>query len=125
MRAFNSFTLIFITSFILTMLGVFLFFKPIALEDTVRLSLPSYLGTLYILMCALIYQWAYGQLSSSFKAAWVVTLPQVALIIDLVIRGERGPVTAAAGIALLIAVWFSVAFIHQMTRRYTKPSTRN
>jgi protein-S-isoprenylcysteine O-methyltransferase Ste14 len=107
-----SLLVVFFVSLVLTMLGVFLFFKPIADSETNLLALPPAVGLIYILLCSVIYLWAFKEMGNSYKAALVVVLPQAALIVDLMLRGDRGPITTIAGCALLFATWVVTAFAH-------------
>ena len=103
----------FITTFIVTLLGVFLFFKKIEESDTSSVVVSPLIGLIiYSSICTAIFQWAMLEMKNVYKAAMVVALPQLALIIDLMIRGERGVYTAVAGGALLFITWTSVAFIY-------------
>ena len=104
--------LVTLSSLVITLLGVIFFFKPVEASDTSILSLPPYFGLAYIFLCVAIYLWAHKQLGNCYKAALVVTLPQVALIIDLMIRGDRGMTTTVAGSLLLFVTWFVTAFAH-------------
>ena len=108
-----QFIIVFIVSFVITILGVVGFFKPIASSEELRLSLPPIVALVYVFLCAAIYIWAYSEIKSSYKAGLIVALPQIALIIDLVLRGDRGPVTALAGSILLVVTWMITAFVHE------------
>ena len=103
-----------IVSFFVTMSGVIFFFKPIATSDTSVLSLPPIVGLIYIFMCVGIYFWAHKETASYYKSALVVILPQAAFIIDLMLRGDRGLMTTAAGLLLLFITWFITAFFHKL-----------
>jgi len=111
----------FITTFIVTLLGVFLFFKKIEESDTSSVEVSPLIGLIiYSGICTAIFQWAMLEMKNVYKAAMVVALPQLALIIDLMIRGERGVYTALAGGALLFITWASVAFIYSKLNGYQK-----
>ncbi|MEM9304416.1 MAG: hypothetical protein AAGE01_20060 [Pseudomonadota bacterium] len=113
----RSIGLVFLVAFGLTMLGVAFFFKPIADTDTARLTLPPVVGLSYVVLCTVIYVWGFRETGHAYKAAAIVVAPQAALVIDLALRGDRGPVTAAAGIALLLVTWLGAAFVHGFAER--------
>ena len=109
----KEFLVVLAASLILTTVGVIFFFEPISKGDDTILELPPAVGLVYIVLCALIYYWGYRETRNCFKAATIVVIPQAVLILDLMLRGDRGPITTAAGITLLIVTWYSTAFIHQ------------
>lgn len=117
MKNYSSAVLVFFVSAIITITGVMAFFKPVAESDNTVLVLPPFVGLIYIMICSAIYIWAYKEIGNSYKAALVLVLPQAALIVDLMLRGDRGPAAALAGVALLLITWFTTAFIH---KRYIK-----
>lgn len=108
----RSFLVVLLVSFLVTMIGVIFFFEPIASGDETRLALSSAAGLIYITFCAVIYGWSFKETGNSYKAAAIVVTPQVALIVDLMLRGDRGPLTALAGTVLLTVTWVVTAFIH-------------
>ena len=110
--ALKSFFIVFFVSFLITIIGVVVFFKPIASSEELRLSLPPIIALVYVLFCVLIYIWAFKEIKSSYKAGLVVAMPQIVLIIDLVLRGDRGPMTGLSGSFLLIVTWAITAFVH-------------
>ena len=95
------------------LIGVLLFFQPLTAGDQSLINVHPAIGLLtYAGVCTWIYLWAYHHIGHSYRSALVLVLPQAALIIDLTLRGDRGVVTALAGIALLVFTWFAVAYVH-------------
>ena len=95
------------------MAGVLLFFQPVTHGDTGFIQVHPIVGVLsYTGLCAAIFLWAAAETRSSYKAAFILIAPQVALIIDLTFRAERGLITGLAGIVLLIFTWLLVGYVH-------------
>ena len=118
MKNLSAFALVLSVSSLITLAGVFLFFQPIAESDDTVLILPPAAGLIYLFLCACIYLWAFNQIRSSYKAAMVLALPQIALIIDLLLRGDRGLLTTVAGSGLLLATWLITAAVHSRFHRH-------
>lgn len=95
--------------------GVLLFFKPIAESDTARLVVHPAVGLLvYVVLCVGLFDWPARRMGSAYRAAFVVAASQMVLVVDLLLRGERGPATAVAGIALLAATWVCIAYVYSL-----------
>ena len=108
------------TAIVANLVGVMLFFKPIAAGDTGRLDVNPALGLfVYVVLCVALFDWAARRMKSAYNAGFVVAASQFILIIDLMLRGERGLLTAAAGTALLVATWACVSFVYS---RVTGPA---
>ena len=104
---------VFATVAAVNLIGVMVFFAPIADGDESFVSIHPLIGFLvYVGLCTWIYLWAGKQMGSSGKAAFVLAAPQCALVVDLALRGERGLVTMAAGVVLLVVTWAAVARVH-------------
>jgi drug/metabolite transporter (DMT)-like permease len=119
-RMFKTTQLIasFITMIVLTIGGVLLFFRPIADSDIASNPWPAPIAlAVYSGLSILLMDWAAQRLKSSYAAAFIVAGAQVIFIIDLLARGERGYLTALAGVVLVAATWVSVAFVHS---RFTR-----
>ena len=102
-----------VTMGVVTIGGVLLVFRPIAEGDTVSPAWPPVLAILvYLVLSVLLLDWAARQTRSSYSAAFVIASAQFIFIVDLLSRGERGMMTAAAGTALLAVTWSCVAFVH-------------
>lgn len=103
----------FLTMGVVTIVGVISFFRPIADADGAAPAWPAPLAlALYAGLSVFILDWTAQRLRNSFSAAFVIAMSQAILIVDLLARGERGLLTAAAGIALLAVTWTGVAFVH-------------
>jgi hypothetical protein len=102
-----------IAAVIVNLVGVLFFFEPIADGDTLRLSVhPLVAFTVYVVLSVTLFDWAARQMSSPFKAAFVVAAAQVILIADFTLSGKRGPMTFAAGAVLIIVTWVCVSFVY-------------
>lgn len=98
---------------LVTMLGVLFIFRPVAEVDTISPPWPPSIAiTVYLVLSVFLLEWAARRMRSSYSAAFVIAAAQSIFIVDLLSRGERGLMTAAAGIAILSISWASVAFVH-------------
>lgn len=98
---------------VVTMLGVVFIFRPVAEGDPAASPWPPLIAiAVYLVLSVFLLDWAAHRMDSSYSAAFVIAAAQSILIVDLLARGERGLVTAAAGIALVAVSWVSVAFVH-------------
>ena len=98
---------------VVTITGVILFFRPIAEADGAAAAWPAPIAlAVYAGLSILLLDWAAQRLRNSFSAAFIIATSQAILILDLLARGERGIMTAAAGIVLLAVTWAGVAFVH-------------
>jgi len=107
---------------ILTLVLVLFFFEPVSAQDNTSLEFHPVFGFLvYVSLCVGIFEWGRRELTSPYKAAVVVAAPQIALIVDLVLRGARGPVSGGAGVAMLLVIWAVVASCHGwLSKRLTR-----
>jgi hypothetical protein len=104
---------------VVTMLGVVFIFRPVAEVDTRSSPWPPSIAiAVYLVLSVLLLDWAARRMVSSYSAAFVIAAAQSIFIVDLLSRGERGLMTAAAGIAIVAISWASVAFVHS---RLTPP----
>jgi drug/metabolite transporter superfamily protein YnfA len=103
----------FLTMGVVTIGGVILFFRPLADADNAAIVWPAPIAlAVYAGLSVLLLDWAAQRLKSSFAAAFIIAMSQFIFIVDLLSRGERGVLTAAAGIVLLTISWAAVAFVH-------------
>ncbi|MEM8984693.1 MAG: hypothetical protein AAGC71_16905 [Pseudomonadota bacterium] len=103
----------FLTMAILTIGGVILFFRPISEADNSVGEWPAPLAmAVYAGLSIWLMDWAAQRTNNSYSAAFVVAGSQSILILDLAARGERGFLTAFAGIVLVAVTWVAVAFVH-------------
>ena len=109
---------LFLTMGITTIVGVVVFFRPLADADkaSTAWSAPIALA-IYAGLSVLLFDWVAQRLRNSFAAAFVIAAAQFIFIVDLLARGERGILTAAAGTLLLAITWSSVAFVHSRFAR--------
>lgn len=97
--------------------GVVFFFRPIAEADSVGALPPPAIGFLvYILLSVLVLDWASQQFGQPVKVALVIAASQIILVVDLVLRGERGPATGAAGSVLILVTWITMGFAYSKAR---------
>jgi hypothetical protein len=102
-----------VTAFVANLVGVLLFFKPIADGDTGRFEINPAAGLFtYVVLCVALFDWTARQIESAYKAAFIVAGSQLILVIDLMLRGERGLATAAAGAVLLAVTWVPIAYVY-------------
>lgn len=96
------------------MLGVMFFFRPIAEADSGSGPVPApVIGFLiYIGLCVALFDWSSRQMRSAWKGGFVVAAGQYLVVIDLMLRGERGLLTALASGALLTVTWAVTAFAY-------------
>jgi hypothetical protein len=98
---------------LVTMLGVLLVFRPVAEVDPIPPPWPPPIAIgVYLLLSVFLLDWAARRMRSSYSAAFVIAAAQSILIVDLLARGERGLMTAAAGISIVSISWASAAFVH-------------
>jgi drug/metabolite transporter superfamily protein YnfA len=109
---------LFLTMGVTTIVGVVIFFRPIADADTASTAWSAPIAlAVYAGLSVLLFDWAAQRLRNSFAAAFVIAAAQFIFIVDLLARGERGVLTAAAGTLLLVITWSSVAFVHSRLAR--------
>ena len=102
-----------VVALVANLAGVMLFFKPIADGESLRFTVNPAVGLLvYVVLCLGLFDWAAQRMGSAYRAAFVVAASQGILVLDLLMRGDRGPATAAAGVGLLAVTWFCVAFAY-------------
>lgn len=103
-----------ITSVVINLIGVLFFFQPIAEVDQDIISLHPAVGLIvYVILGVWLFVWTSKHMKSAYKAAAVIALSQFILVIDLMMRGERGPLTALAGGILLAVTWASIALVYR------------
>lgn len=93
---------------IVTFVGVFYFFEPIAAADFPSAPpVPTAVGFLvYILLSVLLLDWVNRQVGRPVKAGLIIAVSQIILVsVDFVLRGERGIVTGAASAVLILVTW--------------------
>lgn len=102
-----------VTMGVVTIIGVLLFFRPLAETDVVATAWSPLIAlSIYSVLSVLLLDWAARRTRSSYSAAFIIASAQFIFIVDLLARGERGVLTAAAGTVLVALTWASVAFVH-------------
>lgn len=103
-----------ITSVVVNLVGVLMFFQPIAQADNDTISVHPAIGlSVYVVLGVWLFVWTSKHMKSVYKAAAVVALSQFILVVDLMMRGERGLLTVLAGGVLLAVTWASIAFVYR------------
>lgn len=103
---------------LVTMLGVLFVFRPVAAADTISSPWPPLVAiAVYLVLSVSLLEWSARRMRSSYSAAFAIAAAQSIFIVDLLSRGERGLMTAGAGIAVLSISWASVAFVHSRLTR--------
>lgn len=108
---------------IVTFVGVFYFFQPIAAADPPSAPpVPAAVGFLvYIVLSVLLLDWASRQVGRPMTAALILAASQIILVsIDFVLRGERGIATGAASAVLILVTWTLMGAVY----RAVLPDTR-
>ncbi len=65
-----------------------------------------------MILCGLLFDLTAREMSNPYKAAFVVGASQIVLNVDLVLQGDRGVHTGAAGTVLLVVTWLCIAFVY-------------
>lgn len=99
-----------VAAVVVNFFGVVFFFRPIAEADAVAgPPVPQAVGFLvYVLLSVVVLDWASRQVGHALKAGLIIAAAQVILIIDLVLRGDRGLATGAAGSVLVVLTWVAM-----------------
>ena len=108
----------FLTLAVVTIVGVVLLFRAIAERDESGASWHPLLAiAVYLTLSIALFDWAAHRTQSASVAAAVIAGAQGILIVDLLARGERGPLTAAIGVVLVAASWAAVAAVYSWCMR--------
>lgn len=108
---------------IVTFVGVFYFFQPIAAADVAAAPpVPAAVGFLvYIVLSVLLLDWATGHVGRPVTAALIIAASQIILVsVDFVLRGERGIATGAASAALILVTWSLMGVVYGAVRSTVK-----
>jgi hypothetical protein len=104
-----------VVAVIVTFVGVFYFFEPIATSDSVSAPpVPAAVGFLvYIALSVLLLDWASRQVGRPVQAALIIAASQIILVsVDFVLRGERGIATGAASAVLILVTWIAMGAVY-------------
>lgn len=105
---------------ILMLLLVLAVFRPVAevvppSEPPVH---PLIAFAIYVVLAVLLFDWTARQMSNAWKAAFVLGAAQFILVnVDMVLRGDRAFITAAASSLLLIVTWASLPLVYTLLDR--------
>lgn len=64
----------------------------------------------------LLLDWAIQRFGHPVRIGLAIALSQVVLVVDLVLRGDRGVATGAAGAALILVTWTTMGFVYGKAR---------
>lgn len=83
---------------------------------------PLIAFAIYVVLAVLLFDWTARQMSNAWKAAFVLGAAQFILVnVDMVLRGDRAFITAAASSLLLVATWASLAVVYtSLDRRFSQ-----
>ena len=108
---------------IVTFVGVFYFFQPIASANPPSAPpVPPAVGFLvYIILSVLLLDWVSRQTRQPMKAALIIAASQIILVgIDFVLRGERSIATGAASAVLILVTSTAMAAVYRALLPDTK-----
>lgn len=111
----------FISTSVVMLAGVLLFFEPIAKMDRTGEPLVSPVVNLFIYMILSIwlFDWVARQIRNAYKAAFIIGTSQFLLVnVDFVLSGKRGLMTAGASTLLLILTWGAAAIAYSYFIRF-------
>lgn len=101
---------------IVTFVGVFYFFEPIASANPPTAPpVPAAVGFLvYIILSVLLLDWVSRQIRRPMKAALIIATSQIILVsVDFVLRGERNIATGVASAVLILVTWTAMAAVYR------------
>lgn len=95
-------------------------FRPVA--DVVPPSEPPVppliAFAVYVVLAVLLFEWTVRRMSNPWRAAFVLGAAQFILVnVDMVLRGDRAFMTAAASTLVLVVTWASLALVYTMVER--------
>lgn len=74
----------------------------------------------YVVLAVLLFEWTVRRLRSPWAAAFALGAGQFILVnVDMVLRGDRAAITAAASTLVIAATWASLALIYRIVDRNT------
>ena len=65
-----------------------------------------------MLLSVAVLDWGVQRFGQPLKVGLVIALSQITLVVDLVLRGERGVATGAAGAVLILVTWTAMGFAY-------------
>lgn len=79
---------------------------------------PMIAFAIYVALAVLLFEWAVRRMSNPWRAAFALGAAQFILVnVDMVLRGDRALVTAAASAVVLVVTWASLALVYTVLDR--------
>ena len=103
-------------------------FRPVAetvppIEPPVK---PLVAYAIYVALAVLLFEWTTRRMGNPWRAAFVLGASQFILVnVDMVLRGDRAFITAAASTLVLVVTWASLALVYTVVdRRITREDAK-
>lgn len=75
---------------------------------------------IYVVLAVFLFEWTVRRMSNPWAAAFALGAGQFILVnVDMVLRGDRAFITAAASTVVLAVTWASLALVYTMVDRRT------
>lgn len=79
---------------------------------------PLIAYAIYVALAVLLFEWTARRMSNPWRAALALGAGQFILVnVDMVLRGDRAFITAAASTLVLAATWASLALVYTVVDR--------
>lgn len=79
---------------------------------------PLIAFAVYVVLAVLLFEWTARRMSNPWGAAFVLGAGQFILVnVDMVLRGDRAFITAAASSLVLAVTWASLALVYTVVDR--------
>ena len=79
---------------------------------------PLIAFAIYVVLAVLLYEWTVRRMSNPWRAAFALGAGQFILVnVDMVLRGDRAFITAAASTLVLVITWASLALVYTVVDR--------
>ena len=79
---------------------------------------PLVAFAIYVVLAVLLFEWTARRMSNPWAAAFALGAGQFILVnVDMVLRGDRAVITAAASALVLAVTWASLALVYTMADR--------
>ncbi|MGI8705511.1 MAG: hypothetical protein ACR2JJ_06935 [Sphingomicrobium sp.] len=79
---------------------------------------PLIAYAIYVALAVLLFEWTVRRMSSPWRAAFALGAGQFILVnVDMVLRGDRAFITAAASSVVLVITWASLAVVYTVVDR--------
>ena len=74
--------------------------------------------TIYVVLAVLLFEWTATRMGNPWGAAFALGAGQFILVnVDMVLRGDRAFMTAAASTLVLVVTWASLALVYTVVNR--------